>query len=488
MAVIKVTNSKATLSKAINYVTKEEKTETRLISGHDCNPSTALEEMKATKEQFNKLEGRQYCHYVQSFAKTDNVNYEKAHEIGKEWAAKSFKGHEVLIATHQDKDHVHNHFIVNSVSHEDGKKFHSSKKDLAHLKEISDKICEREGLSVITEKSKEITSFNQNKYKAIEKSFEGNYKSYVVDTALSVSKAIPNSRSKEEFIKNMESQGYSVKWTDTNKNVTFTNSEGEKVRLSNLQKTFKDEKFSKEGLENEFTRIRGKELAKSTETVRTQANRGVGGNVADSQDIGIKVLLGNIPRGNEVSSSRVDQPIGAIKESFKSEQIGQGGLVEKASREREGKEGAYSNSEQSNISIEKRSRGNEESQLSENRGSQQESELGIKGESRVSQEIDKGYIGISASSEEHSESIMEGKSEAILNSAGNNSRLDSGNSGIVSSGNTFSEVLKALDGAIKKMEYKEQLLADKESAKLEREMNRQPKTKNKSKSKGWERE
>src|SRR5660397_120294 len=104
-----------------------------------------LEQMQATKEQCNKLEGRQYYHYVQSFAKTDNITHQKAHEIALEWAEKNFKGHEVLITTHQDKDHVHTHFIVNSVSYEDGKKFHSSKKDLEHLKEVSDKICEHEG-------------------------------------------------------------------------------------------------------------------------------------------------------------------------------------------------------------------------------------------------------------------------------------------------------------------------------------------------------
>ena len=263
MAVIKVTNSKATLSKAIDYVTKEEKTEARLISGQDCNPSTALEEMQATKEQFNKLEGRQYYHYVQSFAKTDNVSHEKAHEIGKEWAEKNFKGHEVLIATHQDKDHIHNHFIVNSVSHEDGKKFHSSKKDLEHLKEISDKICEREGLSVIREKnqSHELTSYDQGKYQLLKKVEQGqNVKSYLLDTAIAVDKSLENSRSKEDFIKDMKDQGYEVKWSDTNKNITFQDQEGNKVRLSNLEKTFKDTRFSKEGLEHEFSKSKGKEL------------------------------------------------------------------------------------------------------------------------------------------------------------------------------------------------------------------------------------
>ena len=81
MAVIKVTNSKATLSKAISYITKEEKTEERLVSGVNCNAETALDEMMATKEQFNKLEGRQYYHYVQSFSTEDNIDHQKAHRI-----------------------------------------------------------------------------------------------------------------------------------------------------------------------------------------------------------------------------------------------------------------------------------------------------------------------------------------------------------------------------------------------------------------------
>lgn len=72
--------------------------------------------MMATKEQFNKLEGRQYYHYVQSFSTEDNIDHQKAHRIALELAESSFKGFEVLIATHKDKDRVHSHIIANSVS------------------------------------------------------------------------------------------------------------------------------------------------------------------------------------------------------------------------------------------------------------------------------------------------------------------------------------------------------------------------------------
>ena len=67
MAVVKVVNSRASIGNAVNYITKKEKTEESLISGKDCSPNTAIEEMKITKQQWQKTDGRQYKHYVQSF-------------------------------------------------------------------------------------------------------------------------------------------------------------------------------------------------------------------------------------------------------------------------------------------------------------------------------------------------------------------------------------------------------------------------------------
>jgi len=258
MAVIKVVNSKASIGKAINYVTKGEKTEEKLISGKDCNPHTAIDEMKATKEQWGKTEGRQYKHYIQSFNPEDRITPEKAHEIGRKFVenTEKFKGHEVVISTHVDKGHIHNHFIVNTVNFENGKKFQQSKQDLEKLKEHSDRICTREGLSIIKEKGKEITSFDQKKYRAIEKGFTGKEKSYLLDTAKEVSQSLKKVTDRESFIKDMESKGYEVNWKDTRKNITFTTPEGQKIRSSNLEKTFKEQKFSKEGMENEFQRNR----------------------------------------------------------------------------------------------------------------------------------------------------------------------------------------------------------------------------------------
>ena len=223
MAIIKVTNSKGTLSGAINYITQEGKTEEQLISGKDCMPESATDEMKATKEQFNKTEGRQYYHYVQSFSKEENITPQKAHEIALEWAEKNF-----------------------------GRKYHTSKHDLEELKKDSDRICEREGLSIIKEPSKDITTFSHDKYKVLEKAMTGQGKSYVLQTGLDVSNSLKKCITKDDFIKDMESKGYKINWNDTRKHITFTTPTGEKVRNSNLEKTFKQDKFSKGGMEYEL--------------------------------------------------------------------------------------------------------------------------------------------------------------------------------------------------------------------------------------------
>ena len=120
MAVIKAVSSKAGIGHAIDYVTKKEKTEEKLVSGLHCEPETVKEEMQATKELWGKTDGRTYKHYVQSYHEDEEITPEQAHKNAVELAehTKAWKGHEVLIATHIDKGHIHTHFIVNSVNYE----------------------------------------------------------------------------------------------------------------------------------------------------------------------------------------------------------------------------------------------------------------------------------------------------------------------------------------------------------------------------------
>lgn len=253
MAIVKASNSKASLANAINYITKKEKTESKLISAINCVPCTAIEEMKATKEIYQKLEGRQYKHFIHSFEKSENIKPEQAHQIARELVQEQYKDFEIIIATHTDKEHIHSHIIINSVSFFNGKKIQQSKADLEKMKAFNNELCKKYGFSVceLGEKTENITTNDINKYKAIERASLGAYKSYVLDTAIAVINAIKIAINKDDFINIMTKQGYKTLWSDTKKNITFVNQDGQRVRNSNLTKTFKQD-FSKEGLYNEF--------------------------------------------------------------------------------------------------------------------------------------------------------------------------------------------------------------------------------------------
>ena len=140
MAIIEAISSKANLKTIINYVTQDKKTNTNLITGKDCLAESSLEEMLYTKNLYKKNTGRQYIHIIQSFNPKDNLSAKQVHDIGIKLAEK-FNGFQVLVATHLDRNHLHNHLIVNSVSFKNGYKIQMSKKDLQDVKNYSDKLC-----------------------------------------------------------------------------------------------------------------------------------------------------------------------------------------------------------------------------------------------------------------------------------------------------------------------------------------------------------
>ena len=247
MAIVKaIKNSHSDIKHIINYVTKKEKTiGKKLCSAYNCNIDTAAKEMQITKELYNKTKGRTYKHFVQSFPPNEQITPEQAHELAKEFVEQTplFSDFEVIYATHVDKDHIHTHFVVNSVSFVDGHKIQISKKNLEDMKILNNKLCMEHGFSICEigkKKSDSMTliAYDTNKYQFLKKAKEGKVKSFVQDTAIAVFDSMQASTSKEEFIKSMESKSYSVNWQDNHKYITFTNSEGKKVRKSNLQKTY----------------------------------------------------------------------------------------------------------------------------------------------------------------------------------------------------------------------------------------------------------
>lgn len=247
MAIIKsVKNSHSDIKHIINYVTKKEKTiGKKLCSGFNCNAETAITEMQTTKKLWVKEGGRTYKHFVQSFPPEEGITAGEAHQIANEFVEQCplFEGFEVLYCTHVDKEHIHTHIVVNSVSFVDGHKFQMSKKNLEEMKILNNNLCLEHGLSVCEIGKKKtnregIIAYDTNKYQFLKKAQEGKVKSYVQDTAIAVHDSMQEATSREDFIKAMEQKGYSVEWQDNHKYIVFTNAEGKKVRNSNLQKTY----------------------------------------------------------------------------------------------------------------------------------------------------------------------------------------------------------------------------------------------------------
>lgn len=149
MAVIKCLPGTKSLSDMLLYLENEGKTEDNLRSGINCTSENVETEFNIIKELYNKPTGKQYYHITQSFSPLDNIDAEKAHEIGVKWIGENIEDHQIYIVTHIDRDHLHNHFVVNSVNLETGIKLQISPKKLEHMKVSSNRICLEEGISTI---------------------------------------------------------------------------------------------------------------------------------------------------------------------------------------------------------------------------------------------------------------------------------------------------------------------------------------------------
>ncbi|MCH5188464.1 MAG: relaxase/mobilization nuclease domain-containing protein, partial [Oscillospiraceae bacterium] len=138
------------LQDVMAYATDPTKTEHRLfVTGINVTPNNARDKMMQTKMQYGKSDGIVAFHGYQSFAPGE-ITPEMAREIGIKLAEELWGGRfEVIVATHLDKSHIHNHFVLNSVSFVDGKKFYDNKATYAKMRQVSDRLCKEYGLSVI---------------------------------------------------------------------------------------------------------------------------------------------------------------------------------------------------------------------------------------------------------------------------------------------------------------------------------------------------
>ena len=237
--------SASSMRGVIDYVEQEKKTcwgDALLVTGSNCVPQSAFIEMQMTKERFRKTGGTQFYHFVQSFSAEDNVTPQEVNAIGLEFARKQFPDFEVVVATHVDTGHLHNHMVVNSVSHKDGHKLHQSYSDLLTHRKVNDEICLAHGLQVLDEcdPRKKKKRMKPGEYQA---GLHGD--SWKLDLIQAINEALEYAITREDFIANMEIEGYEVSWSDTRKHITFTCPNGLKCRDSSLH----DETFLKENLE-----------------------------------------------------------------------------------------------------------------------------------------------------------------------------------------------------------------------------------------------
>ena len=247
-AVKNKTQTASAMANVMEYVTQAAKTmlgDRWLLTGSNCVAQSSYLEMVTTKQRFKKTDGRQFYHFVQSFSEDDDLTPEEANTIGVEFAQKQFPDFEVLVATHIDTDHLHNHLVVNSVSCVNGRKLHQNSDDLQQHRKVNDEICIAHGLSVLEppQKRSRKKQMRPGEYQA---GLRGD--SWKLDLIHTINEALEYVDDRESFIEFMENEGYQVTWSDTRKHITFTCPNGRKCRDSSLH----DETFLKENLEALF--------------------------------------------------------------------------------------------------------------------------------------------------------------------------------------------------------------------------------------------
>ena len=206
MAVTKIKPVKSTLSKALDYIQNPDKTDGKmLVSSFGCAYETADIEFEYTLSQALQKGNNLAFHLIQSF-EPGEVDYQKAHEIGKQLADAVTKGqHEYVLTTHIDKGHVHNHIIFCAVNFVDHRKYNSNKRSYYGIRNMSDKLCRENGLSVVVPgKGSKGKSYAEYQAEKTGTSWKGKLKT-------AVDALIPQVSSFEELLTRLQAAGYEIK-------------------------------------------------------------------------------------------------------------------------------------------------------------------------------------------------------------------------------------------------------------------------------------
>ena len=253
----------------------------QLVSGQNCTPPLAVREFLTTRAMHRKESPVWFYHYVQSFAPSEPVTGELAHEIAKMFAARAWPESEVLIATHIDREHIHSHFIVNSVCFGNGKMLRQGPGTLARLRPISDELCAAHGLSVLPRQETKMQGLGAREYRSATKG--ESWKFRLMNT---IDECMKYAADKDAFVSLMESEGYAVRWESGRKYITYTTPDGMRCRDNKLH----EEKYCKEAMEREF-RIRAEIVSARTQAAQPPADSAAGAGTT-SRSASLKSGLG----------------------------------------------------------------------------------------------------------------------------------------------------------------------------------------------------
>ena len=255
MAIISFTNYKrgqttGCMGAVMRYTMQDKKTEfegQKLITGINCQPESVYADFMTTKRLHHKTDGVLFYHMVQSFPKGEAVDPVAAHAAALK-LAEYYEGYEVLVCTHTDREHIHSHFLINSVNFDTGKKLHIAKEQLQELRQRNDQVCMEFSLPVFnpTNRKEKTKTMSIGEYHTAARG-----QSKKLQLMNIINDCMGHASNREEFIALMESEGYKVHWEKPRKNITYTTPSGWQCR----DRLLFGDKYLKENMEYEF-RIR----------------------------------------------------------------------------------------------------------------------------------------------------------------------------------------------------------------------------------------
>ena len=235
-------NSTNSLKNSIDYILDNSKTDDLLVYENQLatmNTDEIVEQMNRTKEYFNKENGIQGHHFIQSFSPDEEIDLELAHQVGIEWSQKFIKDYEFVLATHKDKDHIHNHIIINSVNVKDGKKYLSNIAEREYIRDLSDEVCKKYDLSIIQRKGKPEKNLSYAEWK-----YQKQGISWKDKIRNDINEAINKSTNYEDFILAMKDKNYTMRYGDNYKYNSFKHEEMKRsIRGRTLGYDYTEEKI-----------------------------------------------------------------------------------------------------------------------------------------------------------------------------------------------------------------------------------------------------